>query len=77
MPIVVADRMRETGKNAPEMLALADRYGLAGSRRSSSRVPASPRRDARGLGRARDAAFEFLKTAQKRFLDLEKKAALR
>ena len=30
VPIEVADRMRETGRNSPEMLALADRYGLRG-----------------------------------------------
>src|SRR5512140_2171247 len=30
VPILVLDRMRETGTNAPEMTALAERYGLRG-----------------------------------------------
>ena len=50
VPIEVEDRMRETGRNSPEMLALADRYRL---QRVSDprRVAPGPRgeRDARGL----------------------------
>ncbi|HEX2798984.1 MAG TPA: thioredoxin family protein [Thermoanaerobaculia bacterium] len=73
VPIEVADRARETGRNSPEMLELADRYGLRGF---PTLVVSRP-----GLAASltfegwhgRGASLEFLKTAKKRFLDLEKK----
>lgn len=73
VPIVVQDRMRETGRNAPEMLALADRYGLRGF---PTLVVSRPQLAANvtlegweGSG----AAFEFLRTVRKRFLYVERK----
>ncbi len=73
VPIEVVDRMRETGQNSPEMLALAERYRLRGF---PTLVVSRPGLAANvtlegwsGKGRA----FDFLKTAKKRFLDLEKK----
>jgi thiol:disulfide interchange protein len=67
VPVVVRDRMRETGRNAPEMLKLADRYGLRGF---PTLVVSRP-----GLGRhvtmegwdGPGRAVEFLKTARQRF----------
>ncbi len=73
VPVVVRDEMRETGRNAPEMLALADRYGLRGF---PTLVVSRP-----GVGRnvtmegwdGPESAIEFLKTARERFLAAEKK----
>jgi thiol:disulfide interchange protein len=73
VPIVVPDRMRETGKNAPEMLALADRYGLRGF---PTLVVSRPNLAANVTlegWEGRGAAAEFLRTGRKRLLDLEKK----
>ena len=73
IPIVVQDRMRETGKNAPEMLALADRYDLRGF---PTLVVSRPRLAANVMlvgWEGREAAIEFLKTGRKRFLDVERK----
>jgi thiol:disulfide interchange protein len=73
VPVVVRDRMRETGTNAPEMLKVADRYGLRGfptlvvSRPGLERSVTMEGWD----GPAR--AVEFLKTARQRFLAAEKK----
>jgi thiol:disulfide interchange protein len=73
VPIEVADRARETGRNSPEMLALADRYRLSGF---PTLVVSRPGLEANvtleGWHGTR-TSFEFLKTAKKRFLDLEKK----
>jgi thiol:disulfide interchange protein len=75
VPVVVRDRMRETGKNTPEMLKLADRYGLRGfptlvvSRPGLERSVTMEGWD--GPGRA----VEFLKAARRRFLAAEKKKA--
>ena len=74
VPIAVEDRARETGKNAPEMLALADRYGLRGF---PTLVVSRPKLAANVMligWEGRGAAIEFLKTGKTRFLDLEKKA---
>ncbi len=50
VPIEVEDRMRETGRNSPEMLALADRYRLAGVSDARRVAPGTRgERDARGL----------------------------
>lgn len=73
VPIVVTDRMRETGRNAPEMLALADLHGLRGF---PTLVVSRP-----GLGshvalvgwEGPGTAIEFLRTGRKRFLDSETK----
>jgi thiol:disulfide interchange protein len=73
VPIVVQDRMRETGKNAPEMLALADRYDLRGF---PTLVVSRPHLGASVMlvgWEGRRAAVEFLRTGKKRFLDFEKK----
>ena len=73
VPIEVADRARETGRNSPEMLALADRYRLRGF---PTLVVSRPGLAANLMfegWQGREAAFTFLKTAKKRFLDLEKK----
>ena len=72
VPIVVRDRMRETGTNSPEMLALADRYGLRGF---PTLIVSRPGFD-KGItmegwdGPA--ASIEFLKVARQRFLAAEK-----
>lgn len=73
VPIVVQDRMRETGRNAPEMLALADRYGLRGF---PTLVVSRPHLAANVTlegWEGRGAAIEFLKTGKMRFLDVERK----
>ena len=72
VPVVVQDRMRETGKNDPQMLKLADRYGLRGF---PTLVVSRP-----GLNRGvtmegwdgPERAIEFLKIARQRFLAAEK-----
>jgi hypothetical protein len=70
--LVRADRMRETGTNSTEMLALADRYGLRGF---PTLIVSRPGFD-KGItmegwdGPA--AAIEFLKVARQRFLAAEK-----
>jgi thiol:disulfide interchange protein len=73
VPILVEDRMRETGKNAPEMLALADRYGLQGFPTLVVSRPGLAVNVALVGWEGREKAFDFLKTAKKRFLDIEKK----
>ena len=73
VPIEVADRMRETGRNSPEMLALADRYGLRGFPTLVVSRPGLAANVTLEGWRGRGAALEFLKTAKKRFLDLEKR----
>lgn len=73
VPIEVADRMRETGRNSPEMLALADRYGLRGFPTLVVSRPGLAANVTLEGWTGRGAAIEFLKTAKKRFLDLEKK----
>jgi thiol:disulfide interchange protein len=77
VPIVVQDRARETGKNAPEMLALADRYGLRGF---PTLVVSRPNLAANVTlegWEGRGAALEFLRTGKKRFLDIEKKPGVK
>jgi len=77
VPIVVPDRMRETGKNAPEMLALADRYDLRGF---PTLVVSRPHLAANVMligWEGRGTAVEFLKTGKKRFLDVEKKTGVK
>ena len=77
VPIVVQDRARETGKNVPEMLALADRYGLRGF---PTLVVSRPNLAANVTlegWEGRGAAVEFLRTGKKRLLDVEKKTGVR
>lgn len=73
IPILVEDRMRETGRNAPGMLALADRYGLRGFPTLVVSRPGLAANVSLEGWEGREKAFNFLKTAKKRFLDLEKK----
>ena len=74
VPIEVADRERETGRNSPEMLALADRYRLRGFPTLVVSRPGLAANVTLEGWEGRGKSFEFLKTAKKRFLDLEKKA---
>ena len=73
VPIQVADRERETGRNSPEMLALADRYGLRGFPTLVVSRPGLAANLTLEGWNGRGASFDFLKTAKKRFLELEKK----
>jgi thiol:disulfide interchange protein len=73
VPIAVEDRMRETGRNSPEMLALANRYRLSGFPTLVVSRPGLAANVTLEGWQGRGASFEFLKTAKKRFLDLEKK----
>jgi thiol:disulfide interchange protein len=72
VPVLVRDRARETGKNEPEMLKLADRYGLRGfptlvvSRPGFDKGITLEGWDGPGL------AIEYLKGARQRFLTAEK-----
>jgi thiol:disulfide interchange protein len=72
VPVLVRDRMRETGANSAEMLRLSDRYGLRGF---PTLIVSRPGFD-KGItmegwdGPA--AATEFLKVARQRFLTAEK-----
>jgi thiol:disulfide interchange protein len=73
VPIEVADRMRETGTNSPDMLALADRYRLRGFPTLVVSRPGLATNLTLEGWMGRGAALEFLRTAKKRFLELEKK----
>lgn len=73
VPIEVADRERETGRNSAEMVALANRYGLRGFPTLVVSRPGLAANVTLEGWEGRGAAFEFLKTAKKRFLDLEKR----
>jgi thiol:disulfide interchange protein len=73
VPIRVEDRMRETGKNTPEMLAVASRYGLQGFPTLVVSRPGLAANVTLVGWEGRGKAFDFLKTAKKRFLDLEKR----
>jgi thiol:disulfide interchange protein len=72
VPVLVRDVSRETGRNAPEMLRLADRYGLRGfptlvvSRPGFDKGITMEGWDGPGM------AIEFLKGARQRFLTAEK-----
>lgn len=77
VPIVVQDRMRETGRNAPEMLALADRYGLRGFPTLVVSRPHLAENVTLEGWEGRETAIEFLKTGKQRFLDVERKPGAR
>jgi protein disulfide-isomerase len=73
VPVAVRDRMRETGTNTAEVVALADRYGLRGF---PTLVVSRP-----GLGRGVTLegwdgsrfAIDFLRTARQRLVAAEKR----
>jgi hypothetical protein len=73
VPIVVQDRMRETGRNAPEMLALADRYGLRGFPTLVVSRPDLAANVTLEGWEGPQVAADFLKAGRKRFLFLERK----
>jgi thiol:disulfide interchange protein len=73
VPVVVRDEMRETGKNDPEMLALADRYGLRGFPTLVVSRPGLDRNVTMEGWDGPESAIEFLKTARRRLLASEKK----
>jgi thiol:disulfide interchange protein len=73
VPVGVEDHMVDTGRNSPEMLALADRYGLRGFPTLVVSRPGLAANVSLEGWEGREKAFSFLKTAKKRFLDLEKK----
>jgi thiol:disulfide interchange protein len=73
VPVVVRDRMRETGRNAPEMLKVADRYGLRGFPTLVVSRPGLERNLTMEGWDGPARAVEFLKTARQRFLAAEKK----
>jgi thiol:disulfide interchange protein len=73
VPVGVEDHMVDTGRNSPEMLALADRYGLQGFPTLVVSRPGLAANVSLEGWEGREKAFNFLKTAKKRFLDLEKK----
>ncbi len=73
VPVRVEDHMVDTGRNSPEMLALADRYGLRGFPTLVVTRPGLAANVSLEGWEGREKAFNFLKTAKKRFLDLEKK----
>ncbi len=73
VPVVVRDRMRETGTNAPEMLKLADRYGLRGFPTLVVSRPGLERSVTMEGWDGPSRAIEFLKTARQRLLAAERK----
>jgi thiol:disulfide interchange protein len=72
VPVGVEDHMVDTGRNSPEMLALADRYGLRGFPTLVVSRPGLAAKVSLEGWEGREKAFNFLKVAKKRFLDLEK-----
>src|SRR5512141_3272691 len=68
VPIEVADRMRETGRNSPEMLALANRYRLSGFPTLVVSRPGLATNVTLEGWLGTKSSVEFLKTAKKRFL---------
>jgi thiol:disulfide interchange protein len=72
VPVVVRDRMRETGKNSPEMLKVADRYGLRGFPTLVVSRPGMNRGITMEGWDGAASAIEFLKVARQRFLAAEK-----
>jgi thiol:disulfide interchange protein len=75
--IRVEDRMRETGRNSPEMLALAERYGLRGfPTLVVSRAGLAKKAVLEGW-LDKETALEFVRTGKQRFGDLEKKSPMK
>jgi len=72
IPVVVQDRQRETGRNAPEMLKLADRYGLRGFPTLVVSRPGLERGITMEGWDGPERAIEFLKVARQRLLAAEK-----
>jgi thiol:disulfide interchange protein len=73
VPVVVRDEMRETGRDSPEMIALADRYGLRGFPTLVVSRPGLERNVTMEGWDGPELAIEFLKTARQRFTAAEKK----
>lgn len=71
IPVVVRDRMRETGKNEPAMVKLADRYGLRGFPTLIVSRPGLERSIAMEGWEGPQQAIAFLSTARQRFLTAE------
>ena len=72
VPIVVRDQMRETGTNSPEMVRLADRYGLRGFPTLIVSRPGMAKGITMEGWDGPAAAIDFLKGARGRFLAAEK-----
>lgn|SRR5512140_106794 len=72
IPVVVQDRARETGRNAPEMLKLADRYGLRGFPTLVVSRPGLERGITMEGWDGPERAIEFLRIARQRLLAAEK-----
>lgn len=72
VPIVVRDRMRETGRNSPEMLRVADRYGLRGFPTLVVSRPGFDKGVTMEGWEGPEPAIQFLKGARQRFLAAEK-----
>ncbi len=72
IPVLVRDEVRETGMNPPEMLALADRYGLRGFPTLVVSRPGRERNVTMEGWDGPERAIEFLKTARRRLLAAEK-----
>jgi thiol:disulfide interchange protein len=75
VPVVVRDQARETGQNTPEMLALADRYGLRGFPTLVVGHPGPGRHLTMEGWDGPHQAVEFLKTARQRLDGAGKKKA--
>ncbi|HTS01306.1 MAG TPA: thioredoxin family protein [Thermoanaerobaculia bacterium] len=77
VPVLVRDQMRETGTNAPDMLRLADRYGLRGFPTLVVARPGVARNVTMEGWDGPSRAVEFLRTARQRLLVVEKAAKKR
>ena len=73
VPVVVRDRMRETGRNTPEMESLADRYGLRGFPTLIVSRPGTNRGVTMEGWDGPQAAVAFLRDARRRLEAAEKK----
>lgn len=73
VPVLVRDQMRETGTNTPEMIRLADRYGLRGFPTLVVSRPGQDRRITMEGWEGPRPAIDFLRTARQRLLATEKK----
>jgi thiol:disulfide interchange protein len=72
VPVRVLDRSRETGVNDPQMVKVADRYGLRGFPTLVVSRPGFDRGVTMEGWDGPERAIEFLTIARQRFLDAEK-----
>jgi thiol:disulfide interchange protein len=72
VPVIVRETARETGKNAPEMQKLADRYGLRGFPTLIVSRPGFDRGIVMEGWDGPEQAIAYLKSARQRFLTAEK-----